>query len=81
MDSLALAHSNSLVDGRGAYHKSPDSKGAIVCMDCHDFIDGRRGGLSKDAKREMHRVAHERTKAWWVAKGYLAVNPDNAGDK
>lgn len=70
-DRLCLAHSNALADGRGAYHKSPDEKGAIVCFHCHDLIDGRRGGLSKEAKREMHRIAAQRTMKWWMQNGYI----------
>lgn len=52
-DLLCLAHSNALADGRGAYFKSPDDKGAIVCMACHDVIDGRKGGLPRAMKREI----------------------------
>jgi len=70
-DLLCLAHSNELASGRGFAFKSPDYMGAIVCHLCHDQIDGRRGGLSKEAKREMHRMAHERTTEWWVENGYL----------
>lgn len=71
--SLCLAHSNELAVGRGASHKSHDILGAIVCMDCHDLIDGRRGGLTKEVKRAMHREAHMRTLAWWVEAGYLGA--------
>ena len=70
-DLLALAHSNSLSHGRGAYHKSEDIFGAIVCKSCHDIIDGRISGYSKDIKHEMHRVAHDRTLGFWWEKGYI----------
>ena len=70
-DLLCLAHSNSLIDGRGIGHKSPDEKGAILCMACHNRVDGREGSLSKEEKREMHRIAHERTMKWWLREGYL----------
>lgn len=70
-DLLCLAHSNALKDGRGENFKTPDEKGAIVCMRCHDEIDGRRGGLSKEAKREKHRVAHVRTVSWWKRIGLI----------
>lgn len=69
--TLCLAHSNALEDGRGAYHKSPDLYGAIVCMACHDQIDGRIGGLTKDEKRDLHRAAWINTMRWWISKGYV----------
>ncbi|MEW5709810.1 MAG: nuclease domain-containing protein [Pseudomonadota bacterium] len=69
--TLVLAHSNALEDGRGAAHKSHDVLGAILCQDCHDLIDGRRGRLSKQEKREMHWRAHRRTLVWWVTQEIL----------
>lgn len=73
-DLLCLAHSNSLRHGRGSYHKSDSIFGAIVCMDCHDQIDGRKGGLSKEVKRDMHQVAHDRTLSWWLETGHVRVS-------
>ncbi|MEW5709809.1 MAG: nuclease domain-containing protein [Pseudomonadota bacterium] len=70
---LCLAHSNELAVGRGASHKSHDILGAIVCMDCHDLIDGRWGALTEEERRAMYRKAHMRTLAWWVEAGYLKV--------
>lgn len=70
-DLLCLAHSNELAHGRGFAHKSADENGAILCHRCHDLIDGRSGGLSKEQKRELHRRANERTRKWWKANGYL----------
>lgn len=72
-DLLALAHSNELRHGRGAYHKTPDIFGAILCLKCHDRCDGRAGGLSREEKREMHRAAHDLTLLWWWEAGYLGV--------
>jgi len=67
-----LAHANDLRLGRGAYFKTPDYYGAILCKECHDIVDGRkRVDLSKDQKREMHRTAHEKTLMWWMEDGYL----------
>lgn len=68
---LCLAHSNELRHGRGAYHKSEEIFGAVLCQKCHDLCDGRCGMLSKREKREMHRIAHERTLLWWWTNGYL----------
>lgn len=70
-DLLCLAHSNALQDGRGAYHKSPDIMGAILCMDCHDRCDGRKGGMSKTEKRSMHHIAWVNTMRWWIEEGYV----------
>ncbi len=72
-DILCLAHSNELRHGRGAGHKSMDVFGAIVCMECHDKIDGRAGGMSKDEKHEMHRIAHDRTLMFWIDRGYVKI--------
>jgi hypothetical protein len=71
---LSLAHSNQLVHGRGAYFKSIDYFGAIICKRCHDIIDGRiLIGLTKEEKHEMHQIAHDKTLIWWVESGYLVV--------
>lgn len=71
-DLLALAHSNELRHGRGAYHKSLDIHGAILCERCHSAVDGRNNDLpTKEAKREAHRLAHDRTISWWWTEGYL----------
>lgn len=69
---LVLAHSNALEDGRGFAYKSHDVLGAILCQECHDLVDGRRGRLSREEKREMHRQAHRRTLLWWVTNGVLS---------
>lgn len=77
-DLLCLAHSNALADGRGAYFKTPDDKGAIVCFECHEVIDGRKGGLPRAMKREIHKVAHERTLRWWESNGYIKLTTRSA---
>lgn len=70
---LCLAHSNELRHGRGSHHKTPDIMGAILCHLCHARVDGQAGKLSKDEKREMHRLAHDNTLLWWVQEGYVKV--------
>lgn len=65
-DQLCLAHSNALEDGRGASFKSDDRFGAIVCFTCHELIDGRMGGMTKDEKRDKHRGAWVNTMRWWI---------------
>jgi hypothetical protein len=70
---LVLAHSNELEQGRGAYFKSSDIHGGILCPDCHDLADGRKGKLPKAEKHEIIRVANSRTLDWWFENGYLTV--------
>jgi hypothetical protein len=72
--NLVLAHDNRLESGRGAYFKTPDYLGAILCADadgCHDKVDGRSGGLTKDEKHELHAAAHRKTLTWWFETGVL----------
>lgn len=70
-DLLCLAHSNELELGRGAYFKTADILGAILCQRCHDLVDGRAGYMSKAEKHAMHRDAHMKTLAWWVKEGHV----------
>ena len=72
---LCLAHSNELRHGRGSHFKTPDIMGAILCAGCHDLVDGRRGSLSREEKREMARLAHDRTLLWWVEEGFVVIAP------
>ena len=65
-DLLVLAHSNSLEDGRGAYHKSKDLYGAFLCQSCHDKTDGRWGGWTKLQKRRFHHEAWIATMRWLI---------------
>lgn len=61
------AHSNELKWGRGAYHKSPDCFFAAVCPPAHDFIDGKRGGWTKDEKHsEWLRAYIETQRQLWI---------------
>lgn len=70
-DLLCLAHSNRLQDGKGMGLKSVDGKGAIVCSECHDRIDGRHNIYGRNERQEMHQRAHLKTLAWWKKEGYL----------
>lgn len=70
-DLLVLAHSNELVHGRGIGHKSDDIWGCIVCNDCHSFIDGRSGRLTKANKHAKQRAAWIETMVWWIMEGYV----------
>lgn len=68
---LCLAHSNRIQDGKGRGLKSHDEKGAIVCNDCHNLIDGRTGKLTRHEAQAMHTAAHEKTVIWWHENDYL----------
>lgn len=69
--STVAAHSNSLSHGRGFAHKAPDYYIAYVCQMCHDEIDGRSGGLSKEEKRDKWLSAFIRTVAIWFEEGVV----------
>lgn len=70
---ICLAHSNALADGRGKDYKTPDILGALLCAECHDCVDGRRGGWEKDRKRDFHRQAWARTVRWWIDVGLVGT--------
>lgn len=70
-DMLCLAHSNELRHGKGMGKKSEDSKGAILCKECHDYVDGRIGKLSREIKQAVHTDANLKTVEWWKKEGYL----------
>lgn len=69
--TTVAAHSNSQEHGRGMGHKAPDYYVAYVCQRCHDLIDGRSGGLSKDEKRELWLRAFVRTVSLWFERGIV----------
>lgn len=69
--TTVAAHTNSLELGRGFGHKAPDYYVAYVCQRCHDEIDGRAGGLSKEEKRELWMRAFVRTVALWFEDGII----------
>jgi hypothetical protein len=69
--TTVAAHSNSLEHGRGMGHKAPDWAIAYVCQSCHDQIDGRSGGLSKDQKRELWLRAFVKTVGVWFLEGIV----------
>lgn len=69
--TTVAAHSNSLEHGRGYAHKAPDYMVAYVCQQCHDMIDGRIGGLSKEEKRDMWLRAWVKTVPIWFEDGIV----------
>lgn len=71
-DRLCLAHSNALEDGRGAFYKSRDEFGAILCDKCHKTVDIGHG-LTREEKRNYHKAAWVKTMRWWIEEGYIGV--------
>jgi len=69
--TTVAAHSNSIMHGHGIGHKAPDYYIAYLCQRCHDEIDGRSGGLSKEEKRERWLDAFVRTVAVWFEEGIV----------
>lgn len=63
--TIVAAHCNELALGRGFAHKTPDYLVAYLCHECHDYVDGRRGGLALFEKREMWNRAYVVTVSWW----------------
>jgi hypothetical protein len=61
---ICLAHSNQLKDGRGFAHKSLDECGAYLCHECHDYVDGRKGGWSESMKNAYFNMAAKRSREW-----------------
>lgn len=56
-NTVVSAHSNEQAMGKGMGHKASDIP-AFVCATCHDLIDGRNGGWSREAKiQEWRRAA------------------------
>ena len=71
--TTVAAHCNELALGRGFAHKTPDYLVAYLCHDCHDHVDGRRGGLPLNEKRAMWNRAYVQTVAWWFRDGVVFV--------
>ena len=67
------AHSNRVEHGHGTGIKAPDYYVAFVCQCCHDEIDGRRGKLTKDERREQWTRAFVRTIAILFDDGIVVV--------
>lgn len=63
------AHSNELLYGRGASHKSDDIFHAAVCPEAHDYIDGRKGGWDKETKRAEWARAYIATQRFYWTNG------------
>lgn len=71
--TTVAAHSNALRHGHGIGVKAADFYCAYVCQDHHDLIDGRKGKLTLQEKREMWLLAWERTVKYWFEQGIVNV--------
>jgi len=71
--TIVPAHCNELALGRGANFKTKDYLVAYLCHECHDVVDGRRGGLTLEEKRGMWNRAYVQTVAWWFRDGLVKV--------
>lgn len=69
--TTVAAHSNSIAHGKGVGHKAHDYYVAYLCHQCHDKVDGRVGGLSKEEKRQMWTDAFLKTVAVWFEEGIV----------
>lgn len=64
-------HANWQEYGKGVGVKVHDIFGAIGCQDCHDFIDGRKGNLPLQERKELWLRGHIKTLAWWIENRVL----------
>lgn len=71
--TIVAAHCNELALGRGFAHKTPDYMVAYLCQQCHDFCDGRRGGLTLEERRAMWHRAYCVTVSWWFRDSVVKV--------
>lgn len=72
-ETIVAAHCNELALGRGFAHKTPDYLVAYLCHECHDYVDGRRGGLALFEKRQMWNRAYVVTVSWWFRDGLVMI--------
>jgi putative nuclease YbcO-like protein len=71
--TVVASHCNELALGRGFAHKTPDYLVAFLCMECHDYCDGRRGAMTRDEKRALWNRAFVQTQAWLWRDGRIIV--------
>lgn len=71
--TIVAAHCNELALGRGFAHKTPNYLVAYLCSDCHDAVDGRRHGLSREEKHAMWNRAYVVTMSWLWRDGVVIV--------
>lgn len=65
-----LAHANWLDYGKGVGLKTSDIFGAILCNECHDYVDRGPHQYSAD-RRHLWERAHRATLVYWIQAGIL----------
>jgi hypothetical protein len=67
------AHSNQSEYGRGFSFKSHDWAVAALCRESHDYIDGRKGGWTKEEKHAEWLRAFVKTQTLLWERGLIRV--------
>ena len=66
-----MAHSNQLRDGKGKGIKAHDYRVAVLCFDCHTWLD--QGPASRVKKDEFWEEVHRNTIGWLFESGIIDV--------
>ena len=68
------AHSNSSTHGKGMGIKAHDCFGAVLCMRCHDIVDGRNTeGYDRETRVHIFEQARNRTLLHLWQSGLIRV--------
>jgi hypothetical protein len=78
--TTVLAHCNDQ-EFRGIGLKSPDILGAHLCQSCHDFVDGRTKGTTREQRRALWDLAFKRTILRLWEAGILGVDKPSPGSE
>lgn len=70
--TITAAHSNQLIDGKGAGIKAHDYRVAYLCSKCHYELDQGKN-LDKSSRKAMWEEAHRKTIGWLFESGHLKV--------
>ena len=54
-ETVVLAHSNALADGKGKGYKTHDHLGAFACYACHSWLD--QGGSAPKGEKDARFLA------------------------
>lgn len=71
--TVVAAHSNQLRHGKGMGLKASDRYVAFLCYSCHTELDQGRT-LSKEGRRRMWQLAHEKTQQLLIGMGLLEAD-------
>ena len=70
-ETVVLCHFPS--DSHGIGFKSPDVSAGFGCAKCHDALDGRRAGLSREDKEFYMRRSQTRTLLRLIERGIVRI--------